>query len=318
MTQKLKRQLQAIEILTAIGVPMNVNSEVRALVFLALLDITADTEIPDAKTPLIGITPIIDFINAHYRNEGNPYKPNTRENIRDEAVQYFVEAGIVVPNPDKPSRPKNSPAFCYQISPEFLDLIKTFDSSQWEETLQSYKGLRPSLIDKYARIRDQLKVPIAVRAGREIKLSPGPHSELMKEIVEQFGPRFAPGSHLLYVGDTGDKYSFLDEEWAEKIGFRMQQGTKIPDVILFDSEKKWLYLIESVTSNGPIDGKRYDELQRIFGSLGIGIIYVTAFPNRSIMASHIAVLMWDTEVWIADSPSHLIHLNGDRFLGPRS
>jgi hypothetical protein len=27
-------------------------------------------------------------------------------------------------------------------------------------------------------------------------------------------------------------------------------------------------------------------------------------------------LAWEADVWVADAPAHLIHLNGVRFLGP--
>ena len=29
------------------------------------------------------------------------------------------------------------------------------------------------------------------------------------------------------------------------------------------------------------------------------------------------MINWDTEVWIAELPEHMIHLNGDQFMGPR-
>ncbi|MFS2517149.1 MULTISPECIES: BsuBI/PstI family type II restriction endonuclease [Parabacteroides] len=30
-----------------------------------------------------------------------------------------------------------------------------------------------------------------------------------------------------------------------------------------------------------------------------------------------ADIAWETEVWIAENPGHMIHFNGDRFIGPR-
>ena len=38
--------------------------------------------------------------------------------------------------------------------------------------------------------------------------------------------------------------------------------------------------------------------------------------TRKAMVGYLDQLAWETEVWVADSPSHMIHLNGERFLGP--
>ena len=45
--------------------------------------------------------------------------------------------------------------------------------------------------------------------------------------------------------------------------------------------------------------------------------------DRAVSYTHLDVykrqeeLAWETEVWIAEMPEHMIHLNGDRFMGPR-
>ncbi|BCH63833.1 hypothetical protein RvVAT039_10490 [Agrobacterium vitis] len=90
----------------------------------------------------------------------------------------------------------------------------------------------------------------------------------------------------------------------------------MPDVIIYYPEKNWLLLIESVTSHGPVDGKRHGELAKLFASATPGLVYVTAFPTRRIMAKYLSEIAWETEVWVAEAPTHLIHFNGVRFLGP--
>jgi type II restriction enzyme len=90
----------------------------------------------------------------------------------------------------------------------------------------------------------------------------------------------------------------------------------MPDVVLYFSEKDWLILIESVTSHGPVDGKRHEELAQLFANSSAGLVYVTAFPDRAIMRKYLGDIAWETEVWVADAPTHLIHFNGVRFLGP--
>ncbi len=101
-----------------------------------------------------------------------------------------------------------------------------------------------------------------------------------------------------------------------ELGIALDEHGKMPDVILFDRARRWLFLVEAVTSHGPIDGKRHDELRRLFGGANAGLVYVTAFLERKALQKDFANISWETEVWIAEAPSHLIHFDGERFLGP--
>jgi hypothetical protein len=157
---------------------------------------------------------------------------------------------------------------------------------------------------------------VQIAPGRKIALSPGEHSELIRAIIEEFGPRFAPGSTLVYAGDTGDKWGYFDAALLAKLGVEIDAHGKMPDVVLHYVERNWLLLVESVTSHGPVDGKRHAELTKLFAGATAGLVYVTAFPNRAVMARYLGEIAWETEVWIAETPSHLIHFNGERFLGP--
>jgi hypothetical protein len=231
-------------------------------------------------------------------------------------MHQFLQAGIALYNPDNPLRPVNSPHAVYQIEPETLVLLRKFGSKDWASALAEYGEKRPSLIDAYARQRRQNVVPVKIGEGRQIEISPGRHSELIKRIVEDFGARFVPGGVLVYVGDTGDKWGYFDKDRLADMGVTLDHHGKMPDVILFSPEKNWLFLVESVTSHGPVDAKRHIELSRLFASCSAGLVFVTAFPDRAVMGRYISSLAWESEVWVSDSPSHLIHFNGDRFLGP--
>jgi hypothetical protein len=159
-------------------------------------------------------------------------------------------------------------------------------------------------------------IPVKIKGGRKISLSPGEHSSLIKAIVEDFGSRFAPGGKLVYVGDTGDKYGFFDEKLFSSLGVQLDNHGKMPDVVIYLRDKNWLLLIESVTSHGPVDSKRHGELATLFKKCTAGLVYVSAFPNRKVFLKYLETIAWESEVWIADAPSHLIHFNGVRFLGP--
>ena len=139
---------------------------------------------------------------------------------------------------------------------------------------------------------------------------------LIKAIIEEFAPRFVPGGVLIYAGDTGDKWGYFDKESLAMLGVAVDGHGKMPDVVLYYPERNWLLLIESVTSHGPVDGKRHEELGRLFAASNAGLVYVTAFPSRAVMTRYLVEIAWESEVWCADAPSQLIHFNGERFLGP--
>ena len=160
-------------------------------------------------------------------------------------------------------------------------------------------------------------VPIKLQNGRILQLSPGEHNEVQAAIVEEFASRFAKGSVLLYLGDTENKDLYVDKDKLESIGIPITEHSKLPDIVIYNEPKNWLYLIEAVTSHGPMSPKRVVELEKFLNKCNAGKIYVSAFPDFSEFKKHTKNIAWDTEVWIMEFPDHMIHFNGDRFLGPR-
>jgi hypothetical protein len=304
---------EAYQILISLGLPRAQHNERSALCLLALLNLTPSKTWIQTENPLMGITPIMDWSREHYDKK---YAPNTRETFRRQTMHQFVDAGIALYNPDKPSRPVNSPKAVYQIASTVLPLLRSFGSPEWHDNLTTYLSLNQTLAAQYAMEREQNRIPIQIAPGKEITLSPGEHSDLIRTIVEDFAPRFAPGSVLVYAGDTGDKWGYFDAVLLADLGVTVDSHGKMPDVVLHFVERNWLLLVESVTSHGPVDGKRHAELAKLFADSTAGLVYVTAFPNRGIMSRYLSEIAWETEVWVADAPSHLIHFNGVRFLGP--
>jgi hypothetical protein len=231
-------------------------------------------------------------------------------------MHQFVDAGLAVYNPDRPDRPVNSPAAVYQIEPSALALLRSFGTRRWHDKLTAYVAQAQTLAARYANERQQTLIPVQVAPGKAIALSPGEHSELIRAIIEDFAARFVPGAVLIYAGDTGEKWGYFDAPLLAQLGVKVDAHGKMPDVVLHYPERNWLLLVESVTSHGPVDGKRHAELARLFAGSTAGLVYVTAFPNRAIMGRYLGEIAWETEVWVADAPSHLIHFNGVRFLGP--
>jgi len=304
---------QALEIIKLLGMPRAQQNERSALTFLTLLNLHPEGSWQELERPMIGVTPIMDWCRDIY---GKEYAPNTRETFRRQTLHQFVDGGLCLYNPDKLDRPVNSPKACYQIAPELFDVLLTYGTDEWEASLSEWLGMRQTLADQYAMEREMKMIPLTLDDGTEIKLSPGAHSQLIHDIVTEFGPRFAPGSEVIYLGDTGAKEDFFKKDRLAELGVCVDRKGKFPDVVLYWPEKDWLLLIESVTSHGPVDGKRHGELSVLFKDAKPGLVYVTAFPDRKSMTKYLSDISWETEVWTAEAPTHMIHFNGDRFLGP--
>ena len=303
----------ALQILVDLGLPRAQQNDRSALTLLALLDLQPDMDWKRTTAPLVGITPIMDWMRTYY---GKDYKWGTRESIRRKTMHQFVQAGIALYNPDNPARPVNSQDAAYQISPNALALFKTYGKAGWAKRVAAYQGDVKTLTAKYARNREMERIPVTVADGTEIRLSPGEHSALIRDVIAEFAPRFVPGSVVIYVGDTAEKMVHFERERLIALGVAVDNHGKMPDVVIHDIKRNWLLLIESVTSHGPVDGKRHHELMELFAGSTAGLVYVTAFPTRAVMARYLAEIAWESEVWVADAPTHLIHFNGVRFLGP--
>lgn len=314
--ESIQRRIgEARLVLANLALPTAQQNEMCALALLALLDLPPDKPWPEAQNPLRGIHAIMRFSNHHY---GTSWAVGSRESFRKNAIHYFEAARLVVKNPDDPSRDINSGKTVYQVSDEALTLIRAFGSAGWDAGLTAYLERIGTLADRYAARRALATVPLKTLAGQALTLSPGKHSNLIEQVVSEFAPRFTPGGTLVYAGDTGRKWdSYFDGSALGRLGVAIESaGTKMPDVVIFHQEKHWLVVVEAFVSGGAIDPLRKEQLERLFAGSTAPLVFVTAFPDRRTMGQQAKNLAWETEVWIAEAPDHLIHYNGDRFLGP--
>ena len=304
---------EAIEALQALEMPKAQINQRSALTLLALIDLTPSGEWRHLGSPLMGITPILDFVRQNY---GISYAPNTRETFRRQTMHQFVQAGLAVLNPDAPGRPVNSPHTCYQITEPARSALERFGTGAWEQSVQAFISAKNALSRRLAMHREIQMVPVQLPRGEELALSPGAHSELIADVISKFAPRFVPDAKVLYVGDTGDRSAHTDEIELTKLGIDLDTRGKLPDLVLFSSSNRWLVLVEAVTSHGPISTLRRLDLDELFTVPGTSNVYVTAFADMRSMARHVRDISWETEVWCADAPDHLIHFDGTKFLGP--
>lgn len=304
---------EALVALRDLGFPRQQLNDRSALVLLALLDLKADSSWADATAPLRGITPLMQHVATHF---GRKYAPNTRETVRRQTIHQFVHAGLVVQNPDNPSRATNSKDNVYQVTPAALALLRALGSAGWANRLREYLGTVGTLSALYVKEREMRLIPVRVAAGKTINLTPGGQNVLVEKILHDFCPRFTPESRAVYVGDTGKKLAYFDADLLAELGVTIEQHGKMPDVVAYFEREGWLVLIEAVTAHGPVDPKRRLELKKLFKGCKAGLVFVTAFLDRATLVKYVRDIAWETEVWVAEAPSHLIHFNGERFLGP--
>jgi type II restriction enzyme len=314
MITKQARIGEALDVLRQLGMPDEQLNDRTAICLLALLDLPNTKTWDKARNPMLGIRAILDFAREKL---GHNYAENTRESIRKYSVKQLVAAGILLHNPDKPDRAVNSSDNCYQVESNAFALLRKFGTQNWNIALITYLETRQTLADQFARHRDMQRIPVVINQEHKIRLSAGKHSDLIRSIIEEFIPRFIPGGELVYAGDTGTKWGYFDEKLLHSLGVKVGSHGKMPDVVIYYRKMNWLILAEAVASGGPVDGIRHAELSDLFKASTAGLVFVTAFPDRGeTMCKFLSAVAWETEVWCASDPTHLIHFNGIRFLGP--
>ena len=297
------------DFLNRIGMPKAQQADICCYVILAMAGIKPDMQWKEATNEWIRIHDIIQFANSYY---GTTYAENSRETFRKQALHHFRTAALVEDN----GKATNSPNYRYRLTEETLQMLRVRDTIEWQPSLRRFLHYHQSLIEMYASKKKMSMMPVQIN-GQDFSFSPGKHNELQKAIIEEFAPRFAPNSECLYVGDTIEKDLVKNVEKLTELGFEITLHDKMPDVVLYREDKDWLYFVESVTSVGPMDPKRILEITEMTKDVAAGKIFVTAFLDFKTYKKFSEELAWETEVWIAEMPDHMIHLNGDKFLGPR-
>lgn len=304
---------EARDILELMGMPPAQRNDISCLTLLALTGLSEDDRWSQAAKPSLTIHQMLGFMRDTY---GREYAENTRETVRRQVIHQLEQARVVDRNPDQPDLPTNSPRTHYGLTDEALKVIRLYQTRSWAAELESFRSSHGVLLEIYQRRRRIMEIPVRTSTGEEIRLSPGRHNRLQAQIVGEFGPRFAPGSILLYLGDAANKLLHLDRERLVQLGIPITEHDKLPDVVLYDEERNWLFLVEAVTSHGPVTPKRFEELEVTLKGCAAARLYVSAFPDFRQFKQHVENIAWETEVWVAEIPDHLIHFNGDRFLGP--
>lgn len=318
----MKKLDEAKKILAAFNFDKARSNTRSALILLALLQVKPDGSWSAATDELRTVDAMRQWINEHYEqelrehNNGKVYAPNTRETLRRQTLHQFRDAGFVIYNLDDPGRPTNSSLNNYCVNPKALEAIRKFGTPGFGEAISAYLVDAPGLLAKYQAARELTRIPITLPGGKEMKLGGGGQNVLIKQMLDDFCAYYIPGGEVLYIGDADAKLMHFDQEKLASLGVTVDTHGMLPDLVVYQESKNWLFLMEAASTHGPVDAKRHGELQTLFAGSTAGLVYVSCFPDRATMRKFLSDLAWETEAWCASDPTHMIHLNGERFLGP--
>ena len=326
MTKKQQIGLQklvdeALHVLQDLGVPLDSltprRKERMAKAFLAVAGLTPGLAWAEAKDNShhrqLRSRQVITFMNAHL---GENIADSSYDDVRSQDLVLPEQALIVVKSAKNPDANTNDGTRGFALNPAAGQAIRTFGTGQWKNAVDQFLQGRETLATQLRRDRDLARVPVQIANGAELIFSPGKHNVLQKEIIERFLAIFGFGSEVLYVGDTSNKYLHVNRQRLEQLKFFELAHDQLPDVIAYSQTKNWLYLIEAVTTANPITELRRKTLLELTRVCTADVIFITAFPDRATYRKFAKDIAWETEVWIADAPEHMIHFNGDKFLGP--
>lgn len=304
-----KKIEEARTFLQTIGMPKEQQADICCYAILAMAGLKPDMPWSKVANEWIRVHEIIKFVNTFY---GLSYAENSREMFRKQALHGFRTAALIEDNQE----PTNSSNYRYRLTKETVQILRTMGTQEWEASINQFLCNHEKLKEMYASKKKMTMMPVNINS-KSLKFSTGKHNELQKAIIEHFAPRFAPNCECLYVGDTTAKGLVKNVDKLKELGFEITLHDKMPDVVLYCKDKNWIYFVESVITVGPMNPKRILEITEMTQDVTAGKIFVTAFLDFKTYKKFAEKLAWETEVWIAEMPEHMIHLNGDRFMGPR-
>lgn len=299
-------------ILKSFGLPLGQQNEIAAYTLLALAGLKERQPWSRASGAMMRIHDIIQFVKAYNKH----YAENTRETIRRRVLHQFETARIVDRNPDDPTRPTNSGKTCYALTQDALTVITAYSKDHFLELISAFQDSQPTLRDLYDKARRKHEVEVELPEGVKAFLSPGAHNELQAAVIRDFWPTFVPTAKLLYLGDTAKKDWHVEAATLAEVGLPYSAHDKFPDMVFWLADREWLVLVEAVTSHGPFSPKRRAELESLLKDSPHHRVYVTAFASRKHYKQHMDEIAWETDVWLAEVPEHMIHFNGPKFLAP--
>jgi len=319
-----KRIQEALALLRSIGIPVEGRTRRQqhrmALALFAVAKMKPRTPWSDAVV-FGGEEPwtpksrdIIKFWNEHW---GERVSSGSYDDVRRKDLKHLTLSGLVLAAAGKADADPNNPTRGYAINPEAASVLQEFGTETGRVAASKFVEKFGELKTRLEKPREKKGFPITLPDGVVVELSKeGPHNRLQKAIIEEFIPRFVAGPRLLYLGDTSEKVLYVDVDGFVSLGLKEPAREMLPDVVIYDEEHNWVFLIEAVHSANPISAERHMALEAFTRNCPMPKVYVSVFESRETFRKWVTEISWETEVWLAESPGHMIHFNGPKFLGP--
>lgn len=313
---------ESLHIVQMLGIPTEDLTDERkekiAMALLAVGDVKTSKEwakIKDANKPYAVTTKqMIDFYNQHLEDSTSK---GSYDYVLRHGLKRLLISGIVVQS--KPDSNLSDSTRGYKISVEYSKIIRTYHQKDWAQQVSIFNRSHKTYAERLAQTRDIPKITVRTADGQEFQLKDGEHNLIQQQIIQEFLPRFGYGSKILYCGDSDNKYGVINEtDVMAKLGISDISQGKLPDVVAYSESKDWIFLVEAYHSSNPITAERKYELEQMMGTAASKCVFVTAFNNHDAYHTCPEDIAWETEIWIATEPTHMIHRNGHRFMGPYS
>lgn len=262
---------------------------------------------------------IVKYINENFPNKAGldnaPYAENSRETFRKYNIKPWITAGILEPKAGLSTNDKDN---SYRFTSYFAALIRTYGTEQWEEKLSDYMSTYQSYREYLKQTKSVERNYRAEYNGINIELKKSPHNKLQLQILKELLPLISEGKpELLYIGDAVDRDLWQKDDRLKELGIYVLSGSgNLPDIIAYDSVNKRILFIEAFHSTGPFTIDRVNTIRNLCKcEPGTEAAFITAFDTTAKMLKNYKNVAWETDIWTAEEPTHLLHKNGDKFMG---
>ena len=306
-----------LDILKAVGIPVDELTTDRRREKMAGACLAAGQIVEsfkEAKSVMNGsflkTRDIIDFENKHY---GEKISSGSYDDIRRKDLKLLLDEGLVINSSELDRAATNNPNRGYTLSAPFAKLLRVYGTSKWENQLSVFVEINHKAKEELKRKRAMERIPVTLPSGVILELSTGEHNLLQKKIVEDFLSIYGMEAEVLYIGDSIEKYLHRDIEALQQLHITLEHG-KLPDIVAYSRKKNLLFLIEAYHSSNPMNNERVSSLKQLVADCEANVVFVTAFLSKTEGLKHLKEIAWETEVWFANEPNHMMHLNGHKFL----
>lgn len=310
---------EARDILVSIEMPENLINPRSVMTLAALAEISGNKKWRNASEDYHGTHHVVKFINENFPNKAgldeNPYAENSRETFRKYNIKPWISAGILEPKAGLATNDKDN---SYRFTSYFAALIRSYGTAMWEEKLKDYKDTHVTYAEYLKQAKKVERDYIAEYEGSNIPLKKSAHNKLQVKILQELIPLVCKEKpELLYIGDATDRDLWQKDERMKELGINvLSQSGNLPDIILYEQSAKRIIFIEAYHSTGPFTLDRVNAIKALCDCEdGTEAAFITAFDSTAKMLKNYKDVAWDTEMWAADEPTHLVHKNGDKFIG---